>query len=246
MSQAFTALVSIVMVTQTAVADETPPPIKVADVHAVVGDWIVLRADTEGKVVRWKAVTPGIKIAPPELGLRDPKVALATCCKPGVYRVHAVTAKGDVPSEIVEFKVTVEGDGPTPVPPVPPGPIPPVPPDPTDPLTRKIRDALAADPGTPAQKREWAGALGGFYAAMAKHVEGYKDATVGELLSDYRVAIPSVLPADAIKGTRAVAGQEVAAVAGDDAERKIDAATKAKLVDLFTRLAAAMRVEASR
>ena len=41
--------------------------------RAVVGDWIVLRAETDGRVVRWKALDRGLRIAPPELSLRDPK-----------------------------------------------------------------------------------------------------------------------------------------------------------------------------
>jgi hypothetical protein len=225
-------------------AQDPPPAIRVADVRAIAGDWIVLRAETDGKIVRWKALDAGIRIAPPELALRDAKTALATSCRPGVYRVHAVTAKADVPSEIVEFRVTVEGDAPPPGPGPGPGPTPP--PEPTDPIARRIREALAADPGTPAQKREWAAALAGFYAAMAKHVAADQTATVGDLLADYRNAIPAVLPADAIAGTRRLAGQEVAAIAGEDPERKIDQPLKTKLVDLFTRLASALSVEAKR
>lgn len=215
-----------------AAADDPPPPLRVADVRAVAGDWIVLRADTEGRVVRWKALDRGLRLAPPELALRDPRTAVATAARPGRYRVVCVTARGDVPSEIVEFVVTVEADAPD-----PPGPGPP---EPTDPVARRVRDAFASDPGEAAKKREYVIALAGFYAAMAKHVQADQAATVGDLLSDYRAAIPAVLPDDAVPATRKACGEEVASVAGADPDRKIDPALKSKLVDLFTRLASAL------
>ena len=126
-----------------------------------------------------------------------------------------------MPSEIIEFLVTVEADGPDP-------PPEPKPPEPGDPLTRKLREALQADPGDAAKKREYVAALAGFYSAMAKHVATDQVATIGDLLSDYRNAIPAVLPETAIPAVRKVCGQEVAAVAGDDPERKIDSALKSQ------------------
>lgn len=223
------AAIAALVLFSHATAQDAPPAIKVNDVRAVVGDWIVLRAETDGRIVRWKSLDRGIRIAPPELALRDPKATLATALRPGKYRVVCVTAKGDVPSEIVEFIVTVEADEPPPEP---------KPPTPVDPLARKLREALQADPGE--KKREYVQALAGFYAAMAKHVEKDQAATIGDLLSDYRNAIPSVLPESAIPAVRKVCGEEVAEVAGSDPDRKIDAALKSKLVDLFTRLASAL------
>lgn len=214
-------------------ADDVPPSLKVTDVRAIVGDWIVLRAETEGRGVRWKSLDRGLRIAPPELALRDPKATLATASRPGKYRVVCVTAKGDVPSEIVEFHVTVEADGPEP----PPDPKPP---EPSDALSRKLREALQTDPGELAKKREYIAILAGFYSAMSKHVSTDQVATVGDLLSDYRNAIPAVLPEGAIPGIRKICGEEVAAIAGDEPERKIDSTLKSKLVDLFTRLASAL------
>jgi hypothetical protein len=207
-------------------AQDAPPPLKVNDVHAVAGDWIVLRAETPGRVVRWKSLDRGLRIAPSELALRDPKATLATASRPGKFRVVCVTALGDVPSDIVEFLVVVDADGPEPAPP-----------DPVDPLLRKLREALQADAHA---KREHVAALAGFYAAMARHVAADQVATIGDLLSDYRNAIPAVLPEGAITGVRKICGDEVAAIAGDDPERRIDAALKTKLVDLFTRLASAL------
>lgn len=228
----FRAVVAFVAAVPLASAQDQPPPLKVNDVRAVVGDWIILRAETDGRIVRWKSLDRGLRIAPPEFALRDPKATLATAARPGKYRVICVTAKGDIPSEIVEFVVTVEPDGPDPPEPKPP--------EPTDPLTRKLREAFQTDPGEPAKKREHAAILAGFYSAMAKHVSTNQVANVGDLLSDYRNAIPVVLPEGVIPAVRKVCGEEVAALAGDDPERKIDSTLKSKLVDLFTRLASAL------
>lgn len=238
--------------------DDVPPPLRVVDIRGVVGDWIELKAETEGKIVRWRALDAGLRIAPDSLQMKDPRVKLAVAMKAGAYRVHAVTAKGDVPSAIVLFKVTVmaEPDPPSPPDPgpVPPGPTPPVPPPnpptppppPIDPLQAEIRAALTADAGTPAEKRTWAAAAGGFYAAMAQHVATDQVATVGDMLSDYQAAIPASLPAGVIMGTRKLCGQKVAALVGDDAERKIDPALKTSLVDLFTKLSKALTIEGTR
>ena len=134
-------------------------------------------------------------------------------------------------SEFIEFLVTAEADNPDPEP---------KPPEPVDPLTRKLREALQADSAEPAKKREYVAALSGFYSAMAKHVSTDQVATVGDLLSDYRKAIPAVLPESAIPAVRKICGEEVATIAGDDPERKIDPSLKSKLVDLFTRLTFAL------
>jgi len=225
------AAISTLVLLSHAVAQDAPPALRVNDVRAVVGDWIVLRAETEGRIVRWKSLDRGLRIAPAELALRDPKATLATASRPGKYRVICVTAKGDVPSEIVEFSVTVEADAPPPEP---------KPPEPVDSLARKLRESLQSDPGDSAKKREYVQALAGFYAAMAKHVETNQVTTIGDLLSDYRNAIPAVLSDGAIPTVRKICGDEVAAIAGSDPERKIDSPLKSKLVDLFTRLASVL------
>ena len=169
------AVLAFVAAVPLASAQDEPPPLKVTDVRAVVGDWIVLRAETEGRIVRWKSLDRGLatsprrswpfairrRLLPPHRG----RASIASIC---------VTAKGDVPSEIIEFTVTVEADGPDPPEPKPPEPI--------DPLTRKLREALQTDSGEPAKKREYVAILAGFYSAMAKHVSTDQVATVGDLL----------------------------------------------------------------
>ncbi|HYE20989.1 MAG TPA: hypothetical protein VEA69_21260 [Tepidisphaeraceae bacterium] len=219
-----------------------PPAIKLPkEVHGEPGDWIIVTADTPGKHVRWVGMTPGLRVFPPHL-LKDSHSAVVVSGKPGRFKLLAYTAAGDEPSDPAVVTVVVEGE--TPVPPDPgpgPGPKPPTPP--VDPFTAKVQAALASDPGTSADKAKHAAALAGFYSAMAKHVESDAAATVGDLLSDYRAAIPSVLPEGAIPATRKLCGSEVAAVVGDDAERKIDKGLKDQLVGLFTKLSKALEVK---
>jgi len=222
-----------------------PPPIHVSDVRGYVGDWLVLRADTPGEIVRWKAVDRGIRIAPPELVLRDSRTTLATASRPGVYRVHAVTAVDGIPSLIVEFQIHVSDDtpGPTPPGPVPPGPepqpvppTPPTPPAPTppdDPIFARISAAIVAD-GKTAENLRHCATLAGFYQAMAAHVRDASVATVGDLLSDYRRAIPAVLPEGVILQVRRVCGEEVARFAGDDPAKLLDASLRGTLERRFT------------
>lgn len=241
MSEALSAIVSLIVVASAA-AD--PPEISLPDeIQGRPSAFVTVRAATEGKIVRWVALSDGLNVFPSEL-LRDSRVTVVVAGVPGRYRLLAYTAAGDEPSEPAVTTVVIAGPTPPPVPPDPPGPNPP--PDPTDPLTKKIRDALASDPGTPEQKRTWAAALAGFYTAMSAHVGTGQVDTVGDLLADYRNAIPAVLPTDAIPATRQVAGKEVAAVAGDDAAKKIDERLRLQLSDLFARLAAAMTIEARR
>ena len=57
-----------------------------------------------------------------------------------------------------------------------------------------------------------------------------------ELLSDYRNAIPALLPEDAIPLTRKACGEEVARFIGTDPAKSIDVELKSKLVDMFKRL----------
>lgn len=223
-----------------------PPTLKLpAEVRGEPGDPIAITAETTGKLVRWVPVDRALKLFPAGL-LCDKKATVVWANKPGRYRLLAYTALGDEPSEPAIVTIVIEGAAP-PIPPEPPAPGPspppgPTPPGPVDPLTKKIRDALASDPGAPAEKAKHAAALAGFYIAMADHVKAGIP-TVGDLLSDYRAAIPSVLPDSAIPATRKAAGAEVAAIAGDDAEKSIDGTLKAKFVDLFTKLAKALEAK---
>lgn len=109
-----------------------------AEVKGDVSTFITVKAETPGKVVKWKVIDPGLSLFPQEL-LKDTKTAVFTSGKKGTYRVIAVTALGDDVSELVEVKVIVGGGGPVP----PPGP--PDPPKPDTPLVKAFRAAYDSE-----------------------------------------------------------------------------------------------------
>lgn len=86
------------------------------------GQFIEIIATTDSEHVSWYIVDKqGLNLFPQRLQ-NDKRVAVVTSLKAGNYRVLAVVAKGDIPSEFAETTVTV-GD-PKPDDDVPPGPGP--------------------------------------------------------------------------------------------------------------------------
>jgi hypothetical protein len=100
-------------------------------VDGPVGGFITVAAETNGTVVRWHAIDPGLNLFPVEL-LRDSRAAVVTSSRAGRYRLLAYTALGDVPSDPETVTVIVGDAPPVPPGPQPPGPTPPgpVPPEP--------------------------------------------------------------------------------------------------------------------
>lgn len=100
-----------------------PPALKLPkEVKGDVGDFLEVVAETEGKIVQWKALDKGMSLFPVHR-LKDTKTAIVVAKKPGRYRLAAVTAVGDEPSEIAET-VLIIGDPPAPGPEPDPGPKP--------------------------------------------------------------------------------------------------------------------------
>jgi hypothetical protein len=79
--------------------------------------FVVIRANTNGKVVKWMVLDPGADLLPSDV-VANP-LACVLIGAPGVYRVRAYTALGDTPSDWAECVATIG----TPVPPQPP-PVP--------------------------------------------------------------------------------------------------------------------------
>lgn len=105
-----------------------PPALDMPEqVKGEAGDFITVEAKTAGKVVRWVAIDPGLKLFPTHL-LKDTKTAVVSGAR-GRYRLLAYTAAGDEPSE-PRVTTVVIGDAPDvkPRPDDPPKPdVPPVP-----------------------------------------------------------------------------------------------------------------------
>lgn len=129
-------LITPVMATEPAPALTPPkaavgagPDLKLpSEVKGPVGAFITVKAETNGKTVKWTAIDPGLNLFPTDL-LKDTRTAVVSAAAPGRYRVLAVTAAGDEPSDIQICTVLI---GETPNPPIPPGPPNP-PPTPSNP-----------------------------------------------------------------------------------------------------------------
>lgn len=127
------SIVAFAVLSALAMADV---PLKVPEtVKGKTGTYITVKAETTGKVVRWKLLDEGISLFPVEL-LKDTKVAVLTTDKKAKFRLLAVTALGDEPSEpqIVVIDTT---DGITPPPDIPPV-------VPVSDLGKKLQSAYAA------------------------------------------------------------------------------------------------------
>lgn len=111
-------------------------PLKLPEtVKGDTGTYIIVKAETPGKVVKWRLLDKGIALFPSEY-LKDTKVAILTTKEKGKFRLLAVTALGDEPSEpqIVVIDTT---DGITPPPDIPPV-------VPVSDLGKKLQSAYAA------------------------------------------------------------------------------------------------------
>lgn len=97
-----------------------------AEVKGEPGEFVALEAATDGKVVRFVALDPGLNRFPPAL-LVSCKAAVFTARLPGRYRVLAYTAVADEPSEEVICTLVIGDPKPVPPGPTPPGPVPPGP-----------------------------------------------------------------------------------------------------------------------
>lgn len=77
---------------------------------------------------------------------------------------------------------------------------------------------------------------------MADHASKPDVKTLGDLLADYRAAIPAVLPDGAVIELRKVCGAEVAAIVGEDSrpERELTAVFRQQLSNGFKRIAKAL------
>lgn len=83
------------------------------------GAFIAVRPNTNGRIVRYIATTPGLNVFPADM-LRDATATVVTA-QTGRYQLVAYTALGDVPSEPAVVSIVV-GAAPPPVPPSPPTP----------------------------------------------------------------------------------------------------------------------------
>jgi hypothetical protein len=140
------------------------------------GAFITIEAKTECKVVEWVLLDSGLEMFPVNL-LANTKTAVVTSTIPGVYRLLAYGALGDIPSKPVIVTITIG----TPEPP---------PPDKSE-LYRRIETLFKAD--TDAEKVTQARAYAGVFRALAQAAAEEKVKTAGELFKIGSIAASNVL-----------------------------------------------------
>lgn len=90
-----------------------------AELRGQVAEFVSVIASTEGKVVKFVALDPGLQVFPSAL-LNNQKATVVTSAKPGKYRLLAYTSVADTPSDPVITTVIIGGTSPPPSPVVDP------------------------------------------------------------------------------------------------------------------------------
>jgi hypothetical protein len=200
------------------------PVIVFTKITAKPGELIPIRAQTDGKVVEWKAVTSGISLIPSDF-LRDTKVTVALALRPGTYVIHAVTARGDVPSAITEVQVVVSDN---------PEPEPPLPPD-DNAIAGQIRKLYQSDNSE--NKFNTLGKLNGFYKAVLGHMRKPAVKTVEDFKQDFEMAANEILcdlDETSLIGIRRFISSKLLEVLGKDLSQNLDPNIRPKAITLLT------------
>jgi hypothetical protein len=140
------------------------------------GAFIQIEAKTECKIVEWVLLDPGLELFPVNL-LANTRTAVVTTTTPGVYRLLAYGATGDIPSKPSIVTITIGTPEPQPA-------------DKSE-IYRRIETLFAAD--TDAEKIAQAKAYAGVFRALAAAAADEKIKTAGELFKIGLIAASNVL-----------------------------------------------------
>ena len=148
------------------------------------GSFIQVEAKTDCKVVEWVLLDAGLELFPVNL-LANTKTAVVTSTTPGVYRILAYGATGDIPSKPAIVTITIG-----------------TPPEPADKseIYKRIETLFKAD--TDAEKLSQAKAYAGVFRALAQAAQDEKIKTAGELFKIGSLAATNVLTEKQITSVR--------------------------------------------
>ena len=148
------------------------------------GSFIQVEAKTDCKVVEWVLLDSGLELFPVNL-LANTKTAVVTSTTPGVYRLLAYGATGDIPSKPAIVTITIG-----------------TPPEPADKseIYKRIETLFKAD--TDAEKITQAKAYAGVFRALAQAAADEKVKTAGELFKIGSLAATNVLTEKQITSIR--------------------------------------------
>ncbi len=189
--------------------------------------FISIKAETTGKTVRWIALDSGLNLFPVDL-LKDTKTAVVSSAKAGRYRLLAVTAAGDEPSD-PKICTIIVGNAPTPPPPDNPD----NPPNPYNELTKAIKTAWSGETAT--DKSKHAKALAALYRQAPTVLDQVQ--TAGQLYATLRTSADALLPKDAIGKVRLAIADELKKVLPADPQIVLSDMNKQQARSVFTELA---------
>jgi len=197
-------------------APAAPPPLSVpCEARGEPGDFLVVKADTTGKTVLWKALDGGLAMVPADK-LKDTKEAIVLAKAPGTYRLLAVTCSGDEMAEPVIVTVIISGG---------------------DALLRTLQAAYAAetDPDKAAQVK----ALATLYRSAASDKFLAEATTAGALFQAMSKAAAILGVQGKLKGVQTALATEVQGKLGTK-DVPLDEATKKAASEVFLKVAKAL------
>jgi hypothetical protein len=196
---------------------DPPAVVLPAEIQAVPGRAVLLKATSPGKQIRWLLPTAEADLIP----FPDGKTAVFAAPKPGRYAVYAWTAAGDVPGEAARCVVVV-------------GEVAPVPPE--NKFERDLLLAYAAEPS--ADKPLHAKALAAAYREIEQFLQTGAGMTADAIAIKLRAAVEARLGADALRAVRGKLAEELARRFPADAETPLTAVQKRDLATAFANIAA--------
>ena len=202
------------------------PTIKLpAEIIGRPGEFVAIRAETEGKIVRYVAIDSGLNVFPAAL-LADSRATVVTSIEPGRYRLLAYTATDAGPSEPVVVVVVI-GPG---TPPKPPMPI-----EPDDALTAAIGAIWGAihEPGQNDNRVK----LAALYRRVAGFCADDKLKTVGDLFTAAGIEAGRTLPVEALAALRDRAAVEIRTVAPTDPAAGLTNTIRADIAKIYNKIA---------
>jgi hypothetical protein len=186
-----------------------------AEVRAQPATIVEIRAETDGKIVKWVTLTPGLSVRSIDGGK-----TLLVSGPSGRYELLAYTALGDVPSDPARVVVVIDGAAP---------------PDPKAPdeLKEKVRAALDRDKPKKADALQ----LAAIYREAAKLLADPEAITSAELLRRLRAVSADLVGPDVLPAVRAAVAEQLLAVLGMTSDEPITDARRKRAAELFLRLA---------
>lgn len=200
-----------------------PPEIK-----GDVNDWIVVKAVSSGKSIKWVPITPGLKVFPVEL-LKDTKCLIVSASNAGTYKLLAYTGDETGPSDPAFTNIVLGGS------PVPPNPGPGPGPGPTDPWATVFKAALDQESVDDKAKVKKLSAI--YKSAAATTAFQGSITTTSAFRSVVNSAVNTAVGVDSLKKVRRAVADELNKVLPTDAEVQLTDDLRKKLSDNLNRAA---------